>query len=557
MTLLQTSFRRILIVLSFLVFHQATLAQETIVIFAINDPHSEIENFAKIKPLIDAEKTKNQKVYFVAAGDLFSGNPIVDYHENKGYPMIDMLNKTGLDVSVIGNHEFDYGQEILNDRLEQANFPFICDNISGGTGKLGAIPGSTIITKDNFSIAFVGVVETGSPGGFPLTHPKKIKGLSFTEGLDSFDAYKDLKATDNVDLVVALTHYGSGKDEEILENFDFVDLVIGGHNNQEYGVAHANGYKVMSGVNLEKISKTTLTVKNKQITNFEFELINLSDPNLTIDNTLSDSIDAYFDNPTFYTNIGSSQSTLSIVSTGCFYTDALQVISDSDMVIQNFGGIRDIIYEGIITPFSIYSIDPFGNGFDTYTMTVLELRNFLNEYPSGFSYSLDASFQVLKNDNNEFIFYKDDILLQDNSLVTLSLNDYMSSVFYNLLPADPSFSFPLTTADYLIEYLTNYLEQPMDYLNCDQKRNTLGNGTLMINDFIKESIVKIYPSYIEIHSKENNFSTEIYNITGQLIYSSVNSNKIDLQFLKNGIYLFKLNLKNNTQFKVLKFVKAF
>lgn len=37
--------------------------------------------------------------------------------------MIDMLNKTGLDVSVIGNHEFDYGQAILNDRLEQANFP--------------------------------------------------------------------------------------------------------------------------------------------------------------------------------------------------------------------------------------------------------------------------------------------------------------------------------------------------------------------------------------------------------------------------------------------------
>jgi 5'-nucleotidase/UDP-sugar diphosphatase len=137
----------------------SSFAQETIVIFAINDPHSEIENFAKIKPLIDAEKAKNQKVYFVAAGDLFSGNPIVDYHQNKGYPMIDMLNKTGLDVSVIGNHEFDYGQEILNDRLEQANFPFICDNVSGGTGKLGDIKGSTIITKDNFSIAFVGVVE--------------------------------------------------------------------------------------------------------------------------------------------------------------------------------------------------------------------------------------------------------------------------------------------------------------------------------------------------------------------------------------------------------------
>ena len=193
--------------------------------------------------------------------------------------------------------------------------------------------------------------------------------------------------------------------KKILENYDFVDLVIGGHTNQEYGVAHANGYKVMSGGNLEKISKTTLTVANKQITNFEFELINLSNSDLASDNALAEDIDEYFNNPSFYTNIGSSLSTLTWNSTGCFYTDALQVISNSDMVIQNSGGIRDIIYEGIITPFSIYSIDPFGNGFDTYTMTVSELRNFLNEFPSSFSYSLDTSFKVQKNVNNEFIFF--------------------------------------------------------------------------------------------------------------------------------------------------------
>ena len=528
----------------------SSFAQETIVIFAINDPHSEIENFAKIKPLIDAEKAKNQKVYFVAAGDLFSGNPIVDYHQNKGYPMIDMLNKTGLDVSVIGNHEFDYGQEILNDRLEQANFPFICDNVSGGTGKLGDIKGSTIITKDNFSIAFVGVVETGSPGGYPLTHPKKIEGLSFTEGLDSFENYKDLKVNDDVDLIVALTHYGSYEDEKILENYDFVDLVIGGHTNQEYGVAHANGYKVMSGGNLEKISKTTLTITNKQITNFEFELINLSNSNLALDNAIAEDIDEYFNNPRFYTNIGSSLSTLTTTSTGCFYTDALQKISGSDMVIQNFGGIRNVLEEGTITPFSIYSIDPFGNGFDTFSMTVPQLRNFLNEFSSRFAYSLDTSFSVQKNDDNTFVFLRGGDLLDDSDLITLSLNDYISSVFPALFPASPTFSFPLTTADYLIEYLTDYITQPIDYLDCSQTNNTLS-----IANVFNESVVKIYPLYIEINLKEPVFSTEIYSITGQLLHKSVNTNKIDTQFLTKGIYLLKLNSKNGSRFKVQKFIK--
>ena len=525
-------------------------AQETIVIFAINDPHSEIENFSKIKPLIDAEKAKNQKVYFVAAGDLFSGNPIVDYHEDKGFPMIDMLNKTALDVSVIGNHEFDYGQDILNERIAQANFPFILDNFTGGTGELADIEGSTIITKDNFSIAFVGVVETGSPGGYPLTHPKKIQGLSFTEGLDSFEGYRDLKTSDDVDLIVALTHYGSYKDDEILNKYEYVDLVIGGHNNREYGVAYANGYKVMSGVNLDKISKTTLTVNNKKITNFEFELIDLRDENLAIDSSLSEDIADYFDNPNFYTNIGSSVSQLTTASTGCFYTDALQKISGSDIVIQNFGGIRDVIYEGTITPFSIYSIDPFGNGFDTFSMTVAQLRNFLNGYSSGFTYSLDASFTVQKNGNNEFIFLKNGNLLDDSDSITLSLNDYISNVFPNLFPASPTFTFPLTTAEYLIQYLTEYVTEPINYLGCAQTNNTLD-----IAEIFSKSVVKMHMSYIEINSKEPVFSAEIYSITGQLLHRSMNSNKIDIQFLTKGIYLFKLNSKNGSQFKIQKFIK--
>ena len=528
----------------------SSFAQETIVIFAINDPHSEIENFSKIKPLIDAEKAKNQKVYFVAAGDLFSGNPIVDYHEDKGFPMIDMLNKTALDVSVIGNHEFDYGQDILNERIAQANFPFILDNFTGGAGELANIEGSTIITKDNFSIAFIGVVETGSPGGYPLTHPKKIQGLSFTEGLDSFEGYRDLKTSDDVDLIVALTHYGSYKDDEILNKYEYVDLVIGGHNNREYGVAYANGYKVMSGVNLDKISKTTLTVTNKKITNFEFELIDLRDENLAIDSSLSEDIADYFDNPNFYTNIGSSVSQLTTASTGCFYTDALQKISGSDIVIQNFGGIRDVIYEGTITPFSIYSIDPFGNGFDTFSMTVAQLRNFLNGYSSGFTYSLDASFTVQKNDNNEFIFLKNGNLLDDNDSITLSLNDYISNVFPNLFPASPTSTFPLTTADYLIQYLTEYVTEPINYQGCAQTNNTLD-----ITEIFSESVVKMHPSYIEINSKEPVFSAEIYSITGQLLHRSMNSNKIDIQFLTKGIYLFKLNSENGSQFKIQKFIK--
>ena len=127
--------------LLFLLWSLISSGQEKVVIFSINDMHSRIDNFSKIKPLIDKEKGKGNKVFFVSAGDIFSGNPIVDNYSEKGFPIIDLLNRTGLDISVIGNHEFDYGQSILSDRIAQANFPFICANFSGGNGELNNVKG--------------------------------------------------------------------------------------------------------------------------------------------------------------------------------------------------------------------------------------------------------------------------------------------------------------------------------------------------------------------------------------------------------------------------------
>ena len=92
--------KKIYIVVLFLWFSKI-IGQEKVVIFSINDPHSRINNFPRLKKLIDNERALNNKVFFVCAGDIFSGSPIVDFHPNKGYPMIDLLDDSGLDICVI------------------------------------------------------------------------------------------------------------------------------------------------------------------------------------------------------------------------------------------------------------------------------------------------------------------------------------------------------------------------------------------------------------------------------------------------------------------------
>ena len=515
-------------------------AQETVVIYAINDPHGQINNFPRLKTLIENDRAQNSKVFFVSAGDLFSGNPIVDYHENKGFPMIDLLNDCGLDISVIGNHEFDYGQDVLNARIDQAEFPFICDNVSDASGALADVNGFELITKDGFTIAFVGVVETGSPGLRPLTHPKKIEGLTFTEGLNSFPNYEDLKADNDADLLVALTHYGYYKDQQILETYSFVDLVIGGHSNGEYGNAYENGYMVMSGKNLEKVSKTTLTVTNKAITDFNFELIDLSDTSMAFDQPTQSKVDDYNNQPEFYTVIGESEIDHTRSETACLYTDALQNITGADFVIQNMGGIRTYLDEGDITPFDIYSIDPFGNSLDTFEMTITDFRTFLNNYQSSYSYS--TTLEINKDENQVLQFTKDGVALEDTDVIEFSLNDYISNVFGDYFP-QPSFTYDETTADYIIQYIRDIHQGAVNYEDCFQRESTLSTNQ-------KRAVLKLH-----LQNPVGEFITfdtellgtlSLYDIHGKLVLSAEDEPQTYVGFLSPGMYFVQLSIGADT-----------
>ena len=449
--------------LLFLLGSLISAGQEKVVIFSINDMHSRIENFSKIKPLIDKEKIMGNKVFFVSAGDIFSGNPVVDNYSEKGFPIIDLLNRTGLDVSVIGNHEFDYGQNILSDRISQANFPFVCANFSGGKGELSNVKGCEIIKKNGFSIAYIGAVETGNFGRYPLTHPKKVKGLFFTNPIKVFENYRMINEKPEIDLIIALTHLGKSGDEKILENFNYIDLVIGGHSNHIYGEKYKNGYMIMSGKNLEMISKTTMSVHKGEIIDFQFEKIDLSNPGLEKDSKIDLLIQKYNDNPSLYKKIGYSSVNHTRAETACFYTSAIRETTNVDIVIQNNGGIRDNLKKGVITPIDIYTIDPFGNGLDNFLITPAELNFFLKKYNK--RYSISSRVNIKHTANGGIEVYRNGEKIGENEKISLAMNDYISNTYSEYLPK-PLYSYPSTTAEYLIRFLNDHIGAKLNFTNC-------------------------------------------------------------------------------------------
>jgi 2',3'-cyclic-nucleotide 2'-phosphodiesterase (5'-nucleotidase family) len=417
-------------------------------IFHINDPHGQIANFSKIKYIIDQEKAQTN-VVVVCAGDIFSGNPVVDNYSEKGFPMIDLMNKVGFDISVIGNHEFDYGQTVLKNRLNQSQFDWVCANVTmNNTGIPEPFEYKTI-TKSNVKITFLGLVETNGKDGdvIPSTHPWRVQNITFQPYASVVSKYNKLKETENADLYIALTHLGGNADNYLATNFPYFDLIIGGHSHTIVNQKVNQIPIYQAGSNLNYLGKITLKIKDKKIESTQYELIDLATyPNHNT--TLKEEINTYNQNANLDEIIGYASAYHTRNAVGSFYTDALKNELNVDISIQNTGGIRSDLNEGTITKREIYSIDPFNNGSVVYTLTVQEIKDFLTESKAAIYYSGIKIEQI----NNSIQISKNNQILANNQYLTIGLNDYIPAVYNQYFTQTPMLK-PFTTAENIIHYL--------------------------------------------------------------------------------------------------------
>ena len=446
-------------------------AESELTIFFINDNHAQIDNFSKIMSIV-RESEEEGNVIIVSSGDMFSGNPIVDFYEEKGYPVIDLMNRVGFDVAALGNHEFDYGQEVLQERIEQAEFPMLCANMESESILLADVPATLTIQEGDLRISFVGVIETnGKPGAvIPSTHPIKLENLTFMDAADILGDYSEFKDEQDADLMILISHLGHNADDHITcdysvaRHFPFFDAIIGGHSHSIQDTTINGVHIYQSGAYLNYLGKITFTIKDRKIVSEDFELINLNEY-AERDEELQSIIDSYNNNPVFQEVIGTNSVYMTRNQTvGCFYTDALRGYVDADMSVQNPGGIRSDLDEGDITIMEIYRIDPFNNGLMEYEMTVGEIRSFLAGSGAGFYYS----GVTLENEPGFGVVIKDEEgnVYDDSQVLTIAINDYIPEVYDDYFP-EPSVIYDISTADAMIQYVRN-LTAPLHYESCNR-----------------------------------------------------------------------------------------
>ena len=424
---------------------------DTLAIYFINDQHGQLDNFAKIKHIVDTEKETNTNVLLVCAGDMFSGNPIVDQYEQKGYPMIDIMNRTGFDIAVIGNHEFDYGPDVLADRINQAEFEWVCANVAmQESGVPQPNPYKTLEVGD-LKVTFLGLIETFGKEDdvIPATHPWRVADMEFERHFDVIDNYRNLKSEESADLFIALTHLGSSFDIELATNVPELDGVIGGHSHQEINQTINSMPVVQASSYLQLLGRLQFIISEGEIISHSTTFIDL-DLYSNFDEDLKAVIDSYKEAPQFEEVIGTATNYLDRTELGCFYTTALKEYYDVDASFQNGGGIRSDIDEGDITTLEIYNMDPFNNGSVVFTLTAKEISDFFVQTNAGLHVSgiefeeVGQELLILKENGEQYA---------DDELITIGINDYIPAVYDAYFPLSKAQIQDLTTAESIIQYL--------------------------------------------------------------------------------------------------------
>ncbi len=141
----------------------------------------------------------------LAAGDMIQGNNWANL--SQGESVIELMNLMRFDAMVVGNHEFDFGQEVLKKRISEARFPILGANVKGMEG----LKPYVIKELEGIKIAVIGVVTEDTPVS---TSPKNVMGLEFLSPVTTDgEIYPRIKGTVS-DLILVLSHIGFSRGSE-------------------------------------------------------------------------------------------------------------------------------------------------------------------------------------------------------------------------------------------------------------------------------------------------------------------------------------------------------
>lgn len=225
---------------------------------------------ANTATLIDEARNENPNNLLFDNGDLIQGTPLGSYKaleatlkQGEVHPAVAALNTLGYDAATLGNHEFNYGLDYLNEVMDDAEYTWVNANVRDAkTGDYYFEPYAIIERevvdeagdKHVIKVGVTGIVPTQILGWDAIHLTGKVTVDQPVDALEK--VIPDMEAA-GADVIVVLSHSGIGSDQNVQGNenvgyqiteLEGVDAVITGHSHLQF----PGDYKDLANVDQEK-----------------------------------------------------------------------------------------------------------------------------------------------------------------------------------------------------------------------------------------------------------------------------------------------------------------
>ena len=435
---------------------------KTIVILYENDVHCSIDGYTRLAGLRDAIAASDTAwAATVSCGDYLQGGNAGAL--SRGQYIVDVINAVGYDAITLGNHEFDYGVDRMQELMRQINAPIVCANLFEYGSSVPRFAPYTIKEYGSRHVAFVGVTTPESMIGesysFFDNEGNQLYDLRTDDVCDLVQAAVNEARSKGADYVVVLAHLGEEQpalgitSHQLIAATRGIDVVLDGHSHSVIpcdNVPNLDGTPVpvtQTGTQFANVGKLVISSDGRiSTTLIPYDEIPYESTSVS---AVIDKVHQNLDQVTAR-QIARSDFDLLMrdadgnrlirraeTNLGDILTDAVRYLLEAQIGLFNGGGFRNGISAGIITYGDVANAQPFDDHLSKFEATGAQILSMLERCTSNLP-SEEGQFPQVSG-------LRYTIHQQSDTVSDVAVLDEASG---NWIPLDPAAHYTIASSDY-------------------------------------------------------------------------------------------------------------